>query len=92
MRNDTGYELVVGPDSDGRHQVVRPGDEYTLPSAPVSDVPVLSTLEPTPTDQLPPSEMPPAATPQQAADQPTPAPQLPAAEPPASTQAPEGNH
>lgn len=32
--NDTGYEIVVGPDANGEHFAVQPDESYELPEPP----------------------------------------------------------
>lgn len=34
--NETGYELTIGPDKDGQHFTVQPGDPFEWPDPPAT--------------------------------------------------------
>jgi hypothetical protein len=51
--NDTGYEITIGPDADGKHFAVQPSEEYTQPKPPTSidePAPEPEPAEPEPTE------------------------------------------
>lgn len=48
--NDTGYEIVVGPDANGDHFSVAPDEEYTLPEPPQG---VAAEETPAPVEETP---------------------------------------
>lgn len=87
MRNDTGYDVVVGPDENGRHVVVAVGENYpgTVAIEAAKDDP------PEPAADAQPSAAPVPAPPPAQGSTPTPPAAQPTTATPAPAASPEGN-